>query len=167
MYSRGNRHQDNITANPSKYPQGFFNSKKCRECSSEFNLMAPSHLYCSEHCVSLANTRKYLKKNYGISYEDYMDLYNKHDGKCHICLQSGFRIDVNQKLDLAVDHCHTTGAVRGMLCHNCNRALGLFKDSTSSLKRAIDYLERATTIPTGSTVQANGTGSAQGPINGL
>ena len=103
MYSRGNRHQDNITANPSKYPQGFFNSKKCRECGSEFNPMAPSHLYCSEHCVSLANTRKYLKKNYGISYEEYMDLYNKHDGKCHICLKSGFRIDVNQKLDLAVD----------------------------------------------------------------
>lgn len=55
------------------------------------------------------------------------------------------------KAKLALDHDHKTGAVRGLLCHNCNRALGLFQDSISNLENAIDYLKRATTIPEGST----------------
>jgi len=54
---------------------------------------------------------------------------------------------------LVVDHDHKTGDIRGMLCHNCNRALGLFKDSVVNLKSAIEYLEGATTIPKGSTLK--------------
>lgn len=141
MYSRGNRHQDDITATPQKYPQGFFNKKPCRECGSDFSPLAPSHLYCSEECVSKNNSRRYLEKTYGITYEYYMELYNKYEGRCHVCFGEGFKIDKNQKLKLALDHCHTTGKIRGMLCHNCNRALGLFKDNTKSLQRAIEYLE--------------------------
>jgi hypothetical protein len=48
---------------------------------------------------------------------------------------------------LMVDHCHATGKVRGLLCHNCNRALGLLKDDKSTIRRALEYLEGATTIP--------------------
>jgi hypothetical protein len=55
------------------------------------------------------------------------------------------------KLKLVVDHCHSSGEVRGLLCHNCNRALGLLKDSVDSLMRAARYLEGATTISKGST----------------
>ena len=80
-----------------------------------------------------------------------MEMYDKYEGKCHICRQRGFKIDKNQKLDLAVDHCHKTGKVRGMLCHNCNRGLGLFQDSMVNLKSAYKYLEGSTTIPKGST----------------
>lgn len=57
----------------------------------------------------------------------------------------------HHKSKLVVDHCHDTGIVRGLLCHNCNRALGLFKDKIEVLKNAIKYLEGATTIPSGST----------------
>ena len=53
----------------------------------------------------------------------------------------------HHKSKLVVDHCHATGKVRGLLCHNCNRALGLLKDKISVLKNAIQYLEGATTIP--------------------
>jgi hypothetical protein len=42
---------------------------------------------------------------------------------------------------LAVDHCHDTGKVRRLLCHNCNRALGLFKDNSDILRKAADYVE--------------------------
>lgn len=44
---------------------------------------------------------------------------------------------------LRVDHCHSTGKIRGRLCDNCNKGVGLFKDSPFFLKRAADYLENA------------------------
>ncbi len=47
---------------------------------------------------------------------------------------------------LMVDHDHTTGEVRGLLCHNCNRAIGLLREDPERLRRAIEYLEGATTI---------------------
>lgn len=43
---------------------------------------------------------------------------------------------------LVVDHDHTTGKVRGLLCHNCNRALGLLQDNKSYLQSAINYLKK-------------------------
>jgi hypothetical protein len=54
---------------------------------------------------------------------------------------------------LVVDHCHTGGQVRGLLCHNCNRALGLLQDSVPALKAAVKYLQGATTIPSGSRLK--------------
>lgn len=47
----------------------------------------------------------------------------------------------NQRQKIVIDHCHATGRIRGLLCHNCNRALGLLKDSEENLKRAIEYLK--------------------------
>jgi hypothetical protein len=52
----------------------------------------------------------------------------------------------NAMTNFVVDHCHATGKVRGLLCHNCNRALGLMQDNIENIKRAADYLEGATTI---------------------
>lgn len=164
MYSRGkNKGQEKVgmTAIPSKYPQGYFKDKPCRECGNYFSPQAPSQLYCSGGCSSTGFTRKYLKKQYDISYEEYLKMYNLFGKRCHICKQRGFRIDKHQKLDLAVDHCHTTGQVRGMLCHNCNRGLGLFQDNIEYLLNAVDYLKRATTISKESTPEAIAGGSAQ------
>ena len=71
---------------------------------------------------------------------------------------------LKHNVKLNVDHCHITNKVRGLLCHDCNRALGLLKDNTSILSSAINYLqESATTIPIGSTSQANGDGSSEHP----
>lgn len=54
---------------------------------------------------------------------------------------------------LVVDHDHNTGVVRGLLCHNCNRALGLLQDNPETLEVAIAYLKSVTTIPKGSTTK--------------
>lgn len=54
---------------------------------------------------------------------------------------------------LVVDHDHKTGKVRGLLCHNCNRALGLLKDNKEIIQNCLSYLERVTTIPKGSTLK--------------
>lgn len=143
MFSRGkNKGQEKkeMTATPSKYPQGYFHEKPCKECDLLFKPQAPSQLYCSGECSSKGFTRKYLRKAYNITYEEYMDMYNLYGGTCHICRQEGFKIDKNQKLNLAVDHCHSTGKVRGMLCHNCNRGLGLFQDNPDYLSAAMHYI---------------------------
>lgn len=148
---RGNKPQAEMTASPEKYPQGYFNPKPCKECGCLYDPKAPSHLYCSEPCADKGNMRNYLRKNYKITLEQYEVMSERANGKCEICGGKGFLMRDWHKSYLVIDHCHSTGDVRGLLCHNCNRALGLLQDSTESLKSAIRYLERATTIPTGST----------------
>lgn len=135
-----------MTATAEKYPQGYFKEKGCRECGEMFQPQAPSHLYCSQKCADTALERRYLERTYNISLEQYQWFYEKQEGLCAICRQEGFKMHPNQKTSIVVDHCHATGVVRGLLCHNCNRALGLLQDSTDYLKRAIGYLEGATTI---------------------
>lgn len=76
-----------------------------------------------------------LKKHFGMSFEDYADRLVKQNGVCAIC----YRKDKSRSL--AVDHCHTTGKIRGLLCAPCNRSLGAFGDSVERLQAAIRYLE--------------------------
>lgn len=73
-----------------------------------------------------------LRTKYDISLEEYDAMMESQGGRCLICKES---YD-----DLVVDHCHTTGAVRGLLCSRCNSGLGFFKDNKDSLANAIDYL---------------------------
>jgi hypothetical protein len=130
------------TGSASKYPQGYFKPKPCRWCSDAFEPTAPSELYCSDNCSEQALSDAYIHRAYGISLENYRDLYIEQDGKCYICSSTGFKIEPNSGTDLAIDHCHETGKVRGLLCHNCNRALGLLKDNLNYLNRAKEYLTK-------------------------
>lgn len=79
------------------------------------------------------------KAQYGITLEDYNEMFVNQNGCCKICgrHQSEF------KKTLCVDHCHTTGKVRGLLCSNCNIVLGQAKDDIEILKSAIKYLEES------------------------
>lgn len=145
---KSNKPQSEATASPDKYPQGYFNEKKCKECKTLFKPIAPSHLYCSNTCSDIGHQRNWLRKNYKMSLEEYQKLFDSQKGLCKICGQVGFAIATNQRQMVVIDHCHTTGKVRGLLCHNCNRALGLFQDKISNLENAIQYLKSATTIET-------------------
>lgn len=151
MYARSNPTSEAFTATPDKYPQGRFNPKPCRTCGTEFTPIAPSHLHCSDECSSRAWMDRYLQRTYGISADQYDKMHEDQGGVCKLCGGEGFLMKKTHKLKLVVDHCHAGGHVRGLLCHNCNRALGLLKDSTETLNNAIAYLEGATTIPKGST----------------
>lgn len=146
--TRGNKPQTEATANPSKYPQGWFKDKNCKECGEIYSPMAPSHLYCSDECCDTGHQRNWLRKHYKITLEEYQEMFNKQNGLCAICNEEGFAIAVNQRQLIVIDHCHGSGKIRGLLCHNCNRGLGLFKDSIDNLNNAIRYLEGATTIET-------------------
>lgn len=162
MYSRINKTSDQFTASADKYPQGYFKLKPCRWCGDQFQPIAPSHLFCGDECSHMAQQEKYLKRTYGITYKTYIEMQKEQNSLCKICNGVGFKMKPGQSIMLVVDHCHTTGKVRGLLCHNCNRALGLLKDSVANLNSAIIYLQGATTIPEGSTAKWL---EAHGPSN--
>ena len=86
-----------------------------------------------------------LKKYHGIGVDEFNAMMDKQSGLCAICNGPERSRDpkTKQTRNLAVDHCHKTGLVRGLLCTDCNTALGGFKDDTGRLKAAIDYLDRA------------------------
>lgn len=140
-----------MTANPKNYPQGYFKDKPCKRCGTPFSPKAPSHLYCSQKCVDYSWNDNYLKNEYGLSKKEFDTMKEEQKGKCAICGGEGFLMRAHHWSKLVVDHDHSTGSVRGLLCHNCNRALGLFQDSPENLRRAAEYLERATTISKEST----------------
>ena len=72
---------------------------------------------------------------------EYRELLEKQNGNCAICKKPEKRRDKFGRLkSLAVDHCHTDGHVRGLLCADCNVALGYFGDSPDILESAIRYL---------------------------
>jgi hypothetical protein len=78
-----------------------------------------------------------LKKRcsrYDITEKQFLDMFTSQNSCCKIC-DSTITID-----NSAIDHNHSTGEIRGILCKTCNRALGMFKDSPKILEKALDYL---------------------------
>lgn len=81
-----------------------------------------------------------LKREFGITHEQYEQMLADQGGVCAICGADTPGVHVKH---FHVDHCHTTGAIRGLLCHSCNTSLGGFKDDPARLRAAADYLEAA------------------------
>lgn len=126
--------------------------KSCTICNEikllyEFHLSPASLDNRASHCkeCSKAKTLEWGRNNkekrneyhkkarYGMTLKDEAEMCESQDGRCAICRKP--RI-------LVIDHCHTTGVIRGMLCLTCNLALGGFKDSPHNLRKAADYLEK-------------------------
>jgi len=84
-----------------------------------------------------------LKAQFGLSLTEYDSILTQQHGVCAICEQPEFISILGHTPVLRVDHDHITGKIRGLLCSNCNTALGLFKDSRLSLNRALNYLNGA------------------------
>lgn len=84
----------------------------------------------------------YLKKYYKISLEIYNKMLMEQNNVCAICFNPETSVNnaKNKIIDLAVDHCHKTGKVRGLLCAKCNSSLGKMQDSVVILQSAINYL---------------------------
>lgn len=81
-----------------------------------------------------------LRATFGISLEDYDRMHTTQDGKCAICGKQETIIRNSKLRLLAVDHCHSSNKVRGLLCGNCNPMIGYAKDSVEVLGKAIEYL---------------------------
>ncbi len=76
----------------------------------------------------------YFKRNYGMSLIEVESMLLSQECKCAVCSMS---IDMSSK---HVDHCHTTGVVRGLLCHNCNIGIGMMRDNPDIMRNAITYI---------------------------
>ena len=79
----------------------------------------------------LQGLKSRLKNIYGISFDDYKTLRKRQRGRCRICRK--------KKRKLCVDH--KRKIVRGLLCHPCNLGLGLLRDDTKRMRRAIAYVK--------------------------
>ena len=82
----------------------------------------------------------FLKRTYGITIERYNEMLAAQDGVCAICAKPESNEIRGKVVSLAVDHCHKTGAIRALLCSNCNRGLGLFNDDPELLAKAQRYV---------------------------
>lgn len=77
---------------------------------------------------------RHVAKNYGLTLEEYEQLTNQPT--CAIC-----DVEFGPDLKPCLDHCHSSGRIRGVLCTHCNFGLGYFRDDVECLRRAIDYLQ--------------------------
>jgi len=107
----------------------------CTPCRVEWNRNRRKEN--PEHVADIERRSKF-KRQYGITLEDYNRMLDKQDGGCGICSS---KVAGNRTKYFAVDHCHTTQKVRGLLCTKCNRGLGLFNDNTERLLNAVNYLK--------------------------
>ncbi|KKM26565.1 hypothetical protein LCGC14_1583510 [marine sediment metagenome] len=82
-----------------------------------------------------------MKAKYGISLDEVEALLEKQNGLCAICQQPEQETIRGKYKQLAIDHDHKTGRIRGLLCANCNQGLGRFEDDPARLLAAVQYIQ--------------------------
>jgi hypothetical protein len=114
---------------------GFDKERYARDEEYRARLSEHSRKYyqAHKHDIACSSRTKRLQKHYGLSDEDYDTLLAKQGGACAICRR-------RPRGRLCVDHCHSTGFVRGLLCRKCNLGLGCLVDDAASLISAFAYL---------------------------
>jgi hypothetical protein len=90
--------------------------------------------------VKVETRERHLVRKYGVTLSDYDRMLAAQGGRCAICQCEE---STQHNCVFHVDHCHSTGAVRGLLCRGCNHVLGHIKDDPEVLRSAIAYLGRA------------------------
>jgi hypothetical protein len=129
----------------------------CKECCKEYNARYFAQLSPEKRTQRLTKDKKWKQANkerlrkswfkgnlkkYGLTLIDYEQMLLSQSALCAICHKEETCQINGRTLPLAIDHNHSTGAVRGLLCSKCNKALGGFNDSVELLLAAIDYLHK-------------------------
>lgn len=115
---------------------------KAWRAANRDRLRVQNQLWRAENAERLKQVKRegHLRRNYGISVERYMEIFEEQFGRCGIC--GGSEAGGPKGASFGVDHNHDTGKIRGLLCMSCNTALGHFKESKQLLRTAIRYLEK-------------------------
>ena len=120
-------------------PKGY-----CRNCEAQYQATHAATTHGREQRRVArskwndGNHGYFLNYRYGITVEDYDQMLADQDGRCAIC---GTDEPGSGNVKWAVDHCHDSLKVRGLLCTTCNTGLGYFKDDPQRLRAAAEYLE--------------------------
>lgn len=115
---------------------------RCKSC--DYEARKKWRLDNPERSQLSARSRR-LKHVYGITLDEYYAMLSAQEGCCAICgleENKSALISLQKNISFAVDHCHVTNKIRGLLCNQCNRALGMFGDNKDILKKALDYLNK-------------------------
>ena len=118
--------------------------RRWQQNNPEKHLESLRKVYKTDRYKNKKRNERYMKM-YGITLDDYNELAIKQHNVCAICKQAETILDyrTNQLRNLAVDHCHATGKVRGLLCNSCNNMLGRSNDDITILANAIEYLRNS------------------------
>ena len=124
------------------------NRERLAEYKRQYRSERRAELCAKSKAYRLANLEKikasvrsaYIKRTYGITAQEYDARIAAQNGKCEVCKNKPNGNGAKSKLHL--DHCHTTQKIRGMICGNCNAALGMAKDDLVILRALVAYMER-------------------------
>jgi len=117
----------------------FYFCEKCAPAAAEARRLHKQELR-RNRVTTAAQNRSYALKKYGLTVVDYAAILDAQGGVCRICGEPPKPDGVRAASKLHVDHNHTTGQVRGLLCNHCNRGIGAFRDRPDLLELAIAYL---------------------------
>lgn len=134
--------------------------KKCNRCDDEFQPTSGGNKYCllcativkrENHKHAMRNAReknpekhlhykmKHDLSKYGLTIVSYSEMFESQGGKCYICGTSESCGRLKHRT-LCVDHCHSSGKVRSLLCNRCNRVLGMVSEDVDIMKSMIKYI---------------------------
>lgn len=102
---------------------------ECKVCHNSNSL---KHYYKNKEKRVVQRRDYHYRRNYGISFNDFSQMSDNVGNKCEVC----------EETPVVLDHCHTTGKVRGVLCNKCNQALGLMRDNEQFILGLVEYLKR-------------------------
>lgn len=131
--------------------------RTCDNCGASVAHMRSDARWCSKPCANAgvkreriargvpewradaSSTFRYRLRKYGLVPEDFDRMVEEQDGKCAICMRE-FDLSGPTRKDVVVDHDHTTGEVRGLLCQHCNVGIGMLGDDADRIMSAAAYL---------------------------
>lgn len=124
---------------PEYKAKAYENAKKYRQ-SEKYKEWKKNYRKTPEQQLKRKNYE--YKRKFGITFSEYEVMLRQQNYVCAICKkEESFELR-GTKHSLAIDHCHKTGKIRGLLCRNCNQGLGLFHDNVEFLSQAIYYLNK-------------------------
>lgn len=127
-----------------KQPAGQFRSKNRQMCVPCHRAYHAEYYRKNKAILGQKVRGHYLRARYGMSEDDFQAMVRRQNGRCAIC---GELPTSGRHGGLNIDHCHKGGSVRGLLCWDCNSAMGKFDDDPEMLERAIAYLRAGAVHP--------------------